>query len=110
MKNWITSGKTVTVASAGRTASSGAGLLTGNLFGIISDDVVSGAACEIVTEGVFDLAKDSSTFAQGDKVYWDNTAFAATSTSSGNKLIGVAIADAVVASTVRARLNPVSAP
>jgi hypothetical protein len=40
--------------------------------------------------GVFDLAKDASTFADGDIVYWDDTAHLATSTSTNNMPIGVA--------------------
>ena len=34
--------------------------------------VASGASLEIVTWGVYDLAKDGSTFNPGDKVYRDN--------------------------------------
>ena len=40
--------------------------------------------------GVFDLAKDTSTFASGDAVYWDDTNKVATSTSAGNLVIGTA--------------------
>ena len=40
---------------------------------------------------VFDLAKDNSTVANGDYVYWDNTNKVATSTTTGNKKIGVAL-------------------
>ncbi len=55
-------------------------------------------------DGVFDLPKDTSTFSAGDAVYWDDngtpvtgTALsgAATSTASGNNLIGLATIDAV---------------
>lgn len=107
MKNYISSGETIPVASAGRTASSGAGILTGQIFGFLSDDVASGAACEVVTQGVFDGAKDTSTFSVGDKVYWDNTAFLLTSTSTSNKYVGAAVLAALTGdATVRVRLNP----
>ena len=39
-------------------------------------------------EGVFDLAKDASVFAQGDLVYWDDTNKVATSAVGTNLLIG----------------------
>ena len=65
-----------------------------------------GADVEIDVVSVFDLAKDSSTFAQGAKVYWDNTNAVAASTASGNGLIGVATAAAAAGdATARVRLN-----
>lgn len=57
----------------------------------------------LMTAGLFDVPKDSSTFSAGDAVYWDangspvtGTALsgAATSTASGNNLMGVCTADA----------------
>ena len=70
---------------------------------------------EIVAEGVFDLAKDASTFATGDYVYWDNTNKVATSTATGNLVIGTAelaqasgtaaLGGASGDATVRVRLN-----
>jgi predicted RecA/RadA family phage recombinase len=108
MKNNVQAGKTLTVA-APRTVLSGEGVLVGNIFGIASDDATSGANLEIVTEGVFDITKDTDTFSQGDKVYWDNSAFKATSDAGANKLIGVAIqAQLTGDSTARTKLNEVS--
>ncbi|MBY0515097.1 MAG: DUF2190 family protein, partial [Gemmataceae bacterium] len=57
----------------------------------------------LATEGVFDVPKDSSTFAAGDAVYWNTTASpvagtagsgAATSGAGGANLMGVATAGA----------------
>jgi len=68
--------------------------------------VASGASLEIVTWGVYDLAKDGSTFNPGDKVYWDNVNLcdfgspAPASTTPGNREIGVA--DLVQATCVSA--------
>ncbi len=45
---------------------------------------------EAMTEGVFDLAKNAAVFAQGDLVYWDDTAKLATGTVGANLLIGMA--------------------
>src|SRR5271157_5944383 len=83
------------------------GVLAGNLFGVAVFNALAGASLEIVTWGVFDLAKYASTFNPGDKVYWDNVNLVATSallsspsTTPGNREIGVA--DLVPASDVNA--------
>lgn len=105
MKNFVQPGKTISLV-APYTVVSGAGLLVGSIFGVASDDAANGASVEAETVGVFDLAKDTSTFSQGDKVYWDNTAKACTSTSSGNTFRGVAMqAQLTGDATVRVRLN-----
>jgi predicted RecA/RadA family phage recombinase len=117
MKNYVTRGDTVTV-TAPYAVSAGGGLLvagTAKLFGISVNDQASGDSAEILTVGIFDLIKDTSTFAQGDAVYWDNTNKKATSTSTSNTKIGIATLTApggVAApggasgdATVRVRLN-----
>jgi predicted RecA/RadA family phage recombinase len=81
---------TLTVA-APYTVKSGGGVKVGNLFGVAVYDAALNASLEIVAMGVFDLAKDTSTFASGDAVYWDDTNKVATSTATGNKKIGVAV-------------------
>ena len=121
MQNYVHRGETLTV-TAPYTVVTGQGVVAGNIFGVAVFNAVSGASLEIVTWGVYDLAKDASTFNPGDKVYWDNVNFVATSappaspsTTPGNREIGVA--DLVQASgvnapggltgdpTVRVRLN-----
>ncbi len=110
MKNFIQSGKTITL-TAPYTVTSGAGALVGNLFGVAVDDVTNGASGEFMTEGVFDLAKDASVFAAGSRVYWDNTNKQVTITAAGNKLIGRAIQAALTgASTGRVLLCEAVAP
>ena len=49
---------------------------------------MSGAAEECQVKGVVRILKDASVFAQGDLVYWDDTAKKATSTVGSNLLIG----------------------
>jgi predicted RecA/RadA family phage recombinase len=78
MNNYVQQGKTLTVI-APYAVTSGGGVEvigTGYLFGIAVNTQNPGDNMEIqVTEGVFDLAKDTSTFvSDGDYVYWDNTA------------------------------------
>ncbi len=122
MQNYVQKGNTLTVA-APYALTSGQGCQVGNIFGIAVNNQSSGESTEIVVEGVFDLAKDASTFNSGDKVFWNNTTQQATSSpvstaGASNKEIGFAVlaqpggvnapggqsADA----TVRVRLNPLS--
>jgi predicted RecA/RadA family phage recombinase len=114
MKSYVHRGETLTVAAPYATKSDG-GVKVGNLFGIAVFDAAQGASLEIVAEGVFDIAKDTSTFASGDAVYWDDTNKVATSTSAGNLVIGTAelaqasgtaaLGGASGDATVRVRLN-----
>ena len=118
MKNYVQPGKTLTV-TAPYAVSSGGGVEitgTGYLFGIAVNNQNEGDNMEMMVEGVFDLAKDNSTFNEGDYVYWNNTTFQATSTVGTNKKIGVACllmpngtnapGGAAGDPTVRVRLNP----
>jgi len=118
MKNYVQHGKTMTV-TAPYAVSSGGGVEiagTGYIFGVAVNNQNLGDNMEVVVEGVFDLTKDASTFANGDYVYWNNTTFQCTSTATGNKKIGVAsmlMPDGTSAPggatgdpTVRVRLNP----
>ena len=120
MRNYIQRGDTLTV-TAPYALTSGQGCQVGNIFGLSVNNQSVGDSTELVVQGVFDLAKDGSTFASGAKVYWDNTqqlATANTLTAAGvaNKEIGVAVLDqpsGVAAPggqagdpTVRVRLNP----
>lgn len=108
MKNYIQPGSTITL-TAPYAITSGAGLLVGSIFGIASGTAAIGETVETALTGVFDITKvGSQAWAQGDKIYWDNTARNATKTATGNTAIGVAI-DAVAggaADTIgRVRLN-----
>ena len=98
MTNYVQRGITLTVTAPYNVPLNG-GCRVGNIFGVVVGELtyppsgyaaVSGASCEIVVEGVFDLAKDSSTFSSGDLVYWDNVNYVATSTVGSNLLIGQA--------------------
>lgn len=89
MNNFVQQGQTESVIAPANVAS-GAGVLVGHKFGIASYTALSGAVVEVSRVGVYDIAKDTSTFIDGDLVYWDNTAKAATSTSTSNRAIGTA--------------------
>jgi predicted RecA/RadA family phage recombinase len=89
MQNFIQKGETLNLI-APYAVSSGAGALVGRIFGLASDTVASGAVGEFVVKGVFDVAKDTSTFTDGALVYWDNTAKLATSVATAHNIIGMA--------------------
>jgi predicted RecA/RadA family phage recombinase len=104
MTNFVKSGDNLTLA-APYNVLSGGGFKVGNVFGVAANDTLSGADVECDVEGVYDLTKDSSTFAQGDLAYWDDSAKKVTSTVGGNLLIGaVEVAAATGAATVRVNL------
>lgn len=110
MKNYVQPGETITLTAPAGGVLSGAGVLVGSIFGVANGDAAAGSDVETDVVGVFDIAKTAAeTFAQGDKVYWNNTTKLATSTLTSNKLIGVALLAAGGAdATVRVRLNGVS--
>ena len=87
MKNFVHRGEVLSL-TAPYDVLSGAGFKVGNIFAVASGDAVSGAAVEGQVKGVVRILKDASVFAQGDLVYWDDTAKKATSTVGSNLLIG----------------------
>ena len=122
MQNYVQKGQTLTVV-APYALLSGGGCQVGNIFGVTVNCQNIGDSSELVVEGVFDLAKDTSTFNPGDKVFWNNATQQATSSTltaagTSNKEIGFAVLnqpDGTVApggqtadATVRVRLNPLS--
>lgn len=87
MNNFIHRGQTLDV-TAPYAVLSGGGLKIGNLFGVAANTQAIGDSMEMQVEGVFQITKDASVFAQGDLVYWDDVAKKATSTVGANLLIG----------------------
>lgn len=105
MKNFVQDGDVVALI-APYTVTSGSGALVGFIFGVATNDTTSAAEGSFVVRGVLDVAKDTSTFSQGDKVYWDNSAKLCTSTTTSNKYIGQATqAQLTGDGTVRVRLH-----
>lgn len=105
-KNWIQPGDTITIPAPAAVAS-GEPVIAGDIIGIAAGAAASGQPVDVNTSGVWDLSKVSANaFALGAKVYWDATAKLATSTASGNTLIGVAVAAAGASTAaVRVRLS-----
>jgi predicted RecA/RadA family phage recombinase len=104
MTNYSHEGETLTL-TAPYNVLTGGGFKVGNIFAVAANTALSGADVEGDVLGVFDLTKDSSTFSQGDLVYWDDINKCATSTVGTNLMIGtVEVAAATGATTVRVRL------
>ncbi len=106
MRNYVQTGNAVTVAAPYAVAS-GACALVGSLFGVAATTADVGVEVELVTVGVFDLAKTSAeAWTVGAKVYWDDTAKECTTVATDNTLVGVALLTAANSSTTgRVRLN-----
>ena len=108
MKNYVQPGENITI-TATAAATSGQGVLVGNLFGIAAGNAEIGDSLDLVTVGVFDMSKVSTdALAVGDFVYWDDTAKLATADddTGNNELIGLAVTAAANPSgTVNVRLN-----
>ncbi|MBZ7921651.1 DUF2190 family protein [Ensifer adhaerens] len=111
MKNYIGPGTrlalTVADTSAAVDIASGDGYVVGSIFGVAVSDVAVGEEGIFETEGVFELAKVSAqAWTVGQKIYWSASLGQATTSSSGNTLIGVAVAVAANPSAKgRVRLN-----
>lgn len=94
MRNYIGPGQSVTVVMP-YAVNSGSGVLKGGLFGVAVATYASGATGQIVPQGIFtELVKASGTgeaWAQGDRLYWNDTNKNLTKNSTGNYAVGVAL-------------------
>ena len=106
--NYLQPGDHLTLAASPYAVESGQGVLQGKIFGIASGNAESGAEVVVAVTGVFALDKVAGeSFAVGADVYYNTSVFAATSVSSGNARIGVAVKSAGSAdTTVECRLVP----
>jgi predicted RecA/RadA family phage recombinase len=92
MKNYISSGATLSIVAAA-TLASGAGVLQGSIFGVATGDIANGAEGTINLTGVYELPKvGSQAWTVGALVYWDVSEAHCTTVSTDNVLIGVAAA------------------
>jgi predicted RecA/RadA family phage recombinase len=93
MKNYISTGKVLTLTAPSGGVVSGTAYLIGGLLVVATVTAAEGALFAAVTCGVVDLPKAADdAFSEGEKVYWDNSAMKITETSGGNTLVGVALA------------------
>ena len=106
MKNYIQPGDTLTIPAPAAVLSSEP-VIAGDIRGIACGDAASGAPVDVKCSGVFTLPKvAANAFPLGSKVYWAAATKLATSTASGNTLLGVAVAEAAASTaTVNVRLS-----
>lgn len=108
MKNYVQKGENITVTAAAA-ATSGDGILIGSLFGIAAGDAGIGDDLDLVTVGVFSMAKVATdVFAVGGVVYWDDAAGLVTTNddTGSNPTVGIAVTVAGNPSgSVNVRLN-----
>jgi predicted RecA/RadA family phage recombinase len=111
MKNYGSQGDTLTLTVPAGGVSSGVPVLIGaGIFGVPVTDGAVGDSFALKMSGVFtDMPKAAgAAWAEGDYVYWDNTAKNFTKTSASNTRVGVAVAAAQSADTVGVvKLGPV---
>ena len=83
-------------------------VVQGDLVGVAKTPIASGTLGSLATRGVFDFAKAAGgAISPGAVLYWDSSNGVATTTASGNKRIGKAVAAAATAdTTVRGLLAP----
>lgn len=93
----------------GSAVTAGDVIVQGDLVGVAKRDIAANALGALAVEGVFDFPKasgSSTAIAAGVTVYWNAGAGQATTTSSGNKLLGKTVKAAADAdTTVRVRLT-----
>nr|CAD6606410.1 hypothetical protein RKHAN_01867 [Rhizobium sp. Khangiran2] len=91
MKNFISTGDIITV-TAPANVSSGDLVIVGTLAGVAVTDAASGAPVEIMTAGVFELAKTSAQAWTVGAAIYATSAGVATTVSTDNTLVGKAVA------------------
>lgn len=107
MNNFIQPGYVVTLTAPSGGVTSGTGYKIGQLFVVAANDAAEGDPFEGQTIGVFTLPKTTGqSWAEGALLYWDDSADKATTTATGNLLIGSAVVAGASGDTTGAvRLN-----
>ncbi len=108
MKGFVQDGDVVTLTAPSGGVTSGVGFKVGAIIAIACSTVAAGLPVEAAVEGVFDHTSDTgAAWAEGDKLYWDDTAKVFTKTTTSNTLAGVAVAAKTSGAPVgRIKLSP----
>lgn len=100
MRNFVASDDNLTM-TAPYALTGGQMAKVGAIIGVAAADAASGADVVLSRRGIFKLAKATGeTWAQGAKIYWDDTAKKCTTTTTSNTLVGAAFAAAATGDTV----------
>lgn len=107
MINFVQPGGIIEITAPTGGVTSGSPVQIGGIVGIGAKTVLVSESVNIQVEGVFDVSKVSAqAWAEGQSIYWDNTAELMT-TVKGGIWAGIAVAAAAnPSSTGRMRLNP----
>ncbi len=93
----------------GAAVAAGDVVVQGELVGVAKTPIAASTLGSLAVDGVFDFAKATgggTAITAGANVYWDNTNKVATTTATGNKLIGKCVKAAADAdAAVRARMS-----
>ncbi|KQM65793.1 hypothetical protein ASE75_06060 [Sphingomonas sp. Leaf17] len=99
-RNFVQPGETLTLI-APRALASGDGFMVGGIFAVALAAAAIGKPVEARRIGVWDLTKTAGqAWTPGQKLYWDNTTFAVTTTVGTNALIGAATQAAASAAVI----------
>lgn len=75
-------------------------VIEGDLIGITKLDIQANGLGALHVVGVYAVAKGSDAITLGAKVYWASATNQATTTATGNTLLGLAVADAAAGDSV----------
>jgi predicted RecA/RadA family phage recombinase len=108
MKNFVQDGCVVTLTAPSGGVTSGKGVKVGSIIAIAATTQAAAASFEGAVTGVFDVDKATgAAWAEGDLLYWDDTAKNFTKTSTSNTKSGYAVSAAASGdATGRMRLVP----
>jgi len=91
--NYVQEGDVLSLTAPAGGVVTGVGYLIGTLFVVALETAAAGVSFSAAVEGVFILPKTSAqAWAEGQKVFWDNTNHRADSDPTVGQLIGVAVA------------------
>lgn len=108
MKNYVQDGRALDLTAPSGGVVSGLAYKIGAIICIAAADAIATAIFVGYTEGVYDVVSDTGTaWAEGDVVYWDNTAKVFTKTTTSNTKCGVVVSAKLSATaTGRIKLVP----
>jgi predicted RecA/RadA family phage recombinase len=93
MQSYKQPGDVLTLTAPYARATSGLGAKVGSIFGVSCSAVGNGEEGEFHTSGVHELDKVSAqAWAEGDRVYWDDSAKLCTNVATAGMLVGYATA------------------
>jgi predicted RecA/RadA family phage recombinase len=95
MKTFVQTGSILTLTAPTGGVTGGLPAKVGSIVAVPVNSALEGEPFEGQVDGVHNLVKATgSAWAEGDAIYWDNTAKACTKTATSNTKIGVAVAAA----------------